>query len=206
MLKVSHIRKSYGKRNVVLSDVSFTCAPGEQIALVGRNGCGKSSLLRILAGVDRADGGTISFYGQKATDSRIFQTYTGYLPQDNPLLLDVPVKDNLSLWGGRRGAQDPWFLSTFDLTDLLREKTGHLSGGMQRRLAIACACAAKPPILILDEPTAALDLDYKKSIRDFMASYRKGGAMLVIATHDEREMEESTRVLHLENGVLREEA
>ena len=84
MVEVSNIRKSYG-RKLVLGGVGFSAQPGEQIALVGRNGCGKSTLMQIMAGLIKADSGTVSYFGQGIKTGRSFSHTVGYLPQENPL-------------------------------------------------------------------------------------------------------------------------
>lgn len=204
MLEVRGIAKSYGKKEV-LRDVTFTARPGEQIAIIGNNGCGKTTLLRILAGVDPCTSGRISFFGQDAgKNPRVFRKYAGYLPQENPLLSDLTVLDNLRLWSGKSGMPDAWLISEFHLEDLLGVKTGKLSGGMKRRVAAACAVALLPPVVFMDEPTASLDLACKRDLRAWMRSYREKNSILVLATHDPMEMKESGRVLLLESGTLRE--
>lgn len=202
MLEVSHVAKSYGRRTI-LRDISFTAEPGEQIALIGRNGCGKSTLLRMLAGIDPIAEGEVFFFGNRAgRDRSVFREFSGYLPQDNPLLGDLSVEDNISLWSGRSGRPDDWLVREFQLDGILKQRTDRLSGGQRRRAAIACACAGQPPVLFLDEPTASLDIEYKRDFRAWMRSYRERNGILVIATHDIPEMEDSSRILLMENGVL----
>ena len=143
MLEVSHVAKSYGRRTI-LRDISFTAEPGEQIALIGRNGCGKSTLLRMLAGIDPIAEGEVFFFGNRAgRDRSVFREFSGYLPQDNPLLGDLSVEDNISLWSGRSGRPDDWLVREFQLDGILKQRTDRLSGGQRRRAALACACAGQ---------------------------------------------------------------
>ena len=98
MIEVSHIKKKYGKKQI-LTDISFQVECGECVAVVGKNGCGKSTLLQIMAGILRADGGSIRYFGQDTgKDKKAFRKYCGYVPQDNPLMEELTVKDNLKLW------------------------------------------------------------------------------------------------------------
>lgn len=202
MLLVRDITRAYG-RNKVLKGISFDAKPGDQIAIIGRNGSGKSTFLRILAGIDKPASGTISFWGNRSDVKKsVFRQFTGYLPQDNPLLDELSVQDNISLWSGQRGRPSDELIAEFYLDDILKKKVSQLSGGMKRRVAIACACVGNPPVLIMDEPTASLDIYYKKEIRTWMKSFREGSGIIVVATHDELEMNDSTKVFSMENGVL----
>lgn len=204
MLEVRDVTRAYG-RNKVLKGISFIAKPGEQIAIIGRNGSGKSTFLRILSGIDKPAGGNVLFWGHEAIrDKSVFRRFTGYLPQDNPLLDELSVQDNISLWSGIGGRPSENLIREFSLDDILKKKVTQLSGGMKRRVAIACACVNNPPVLIMDEPTASLDIYYKKEIRAWMKSFRQGNGIIVVATHDELEMNDSTRVFRMEQGILTE--
>lgn len=202
MIEVSHISKRYGKR-VVLEDISFQVKSGERVAIVGRNGSGKTTLLRIMAGVTRADAGDIRYFGLSAGKRRTFQKYCGYVPQDNPLLEELSVRDNLRLWSG---ANDMWetVVTQFCLTDIMNQKVEKLSGGMKRRVSIACALLQGPPILVLDEPTTALDIYYKDSILQWMDDYNKKNGIILMTTHEEKEILSADRCLVMQEGHILE--
>jgi ABC-2 type transport system ATP-binding protein len=203
MIEVSHIRKKYGKKQV-LCDITFSAAPGECIAIVGRNGCGKSTLLQILAGVMKADGGTIRCFGAEGAGKR--RGLCGYLPQENPLMEELSVRDNLRLWEGKHSQAMQTVVGQFALGDILSQKAKTLSGGMKRRLSIACALMKMPPIMIMDEPTTALDLYYKEGIHAWMQQYRDGNGIIVMTTHDEGEIALADRCLFMRDGELAEMA
>ncbi len=203
MVEVRDIRKSYG-RKLILDGVGFSAGPGEQIALVGRNGCGKSTLMQIMAGLIKADSGTVSYFGQGIRTGRGFSHTVGYLPQENPLIEELSVADNISLWSGSRVRPDDEVVKMFHLKDMLKDPVYKLSGGMKRRVAIACACVHMPPVMLMDEPTAALDIYYRLEVRKWMKQYRDMNGTIITVTHDSDEMSDSTRCLLIEDGIIKE--
>lgn len=200
MIQVSQIQKKY-KNNRILQSVSFEARPGEMVALVGKNGTGKSTLMNILSGMLRPDGGTICYFGHTMGKKRsLYAKYCGYVPQSNGLMEELSVQDNISLWTGKSGRPDENLMQMFHLEDILKKPVIKLSGGMKRRVAVACAMANFPPILLMDEPTAALDREYRELFHGFMRDYLNMNGILVIATHDEREIAMADRIVLLENG------
>lgn len=202
MVKISHLQKKYGKR-VILEDINFQAECGECIAIVGKNGCGKSTLMRILAGIMKPDDGEVLYFGQEALRKRkIFQQYCGYVPQENPLMEELSVKDNLKLWGGKKGKIREEVTELFQLQDMMNVPVEKLSGGMKRRVSIACALINMPPIILMDEPTTALDLYYKEGIHQWMKKYQKGNGIIIMTTHDEQEIMECDRCLVMKEGKI----
>lgn len=204
MIEVFDIQKKYGKKQV-LSDISFQAQCGECVAIVGRNGCGKTTLMQILAGMIRPDGGTIRYFDKEPLkNKKLYRKLCGYVPQELPLLNELTVKDNLRLWGADRGEAYEKILDSFQLQDLMQVPVEHLSGGMKRRLSIACALADWPPILLMDEPVTALDLYYKESIEQWITEYRQMNGIVIMTTHDEREIMNCDRCLLMKEGSLTE--
>lgn len=117
---------------------------------------------------------------------------------------ELTVKDNLKLWGVWQSEHRELLLSSFELEDLLKTEVRKLSGGMKRRLSIACALAQWPPILLLDEPTTALDLYYKNNIQQWLMQYRKMNGIVLLTSHDENEILSCDRCLIMEQGKLTE--
>lgn len=207
MVKIKDIRKSFGG-NKVLKGISLQGNAGQCIGIVGTNGSGKSTLLSIIAGIRKADSGTIEICGKDISKKPRYATeYIGYIPQENPVFPDLSVKDNLMLWYSDskvtyEQAVSGGVIEMLGLTPILSQKVKTLSGGMRKRLSIAMAVANDPPVIILDEPSAALDLPTKLLIRDYLKSYVTRGGTVILATHDEEELS-ICNVLHvLVDGVL----
>ena len=127
----------------------------------------------------------------------------GYVPQTNPLIGELRASDNLRLLGGSADPEDPVIVS-LGLSKLLKRKTSKLSGGMRRRLAIACALTEHPPVLIMDEPTSAMDLYHKAVIYDYLAAFRSDGGIVIVSTHEVEEMEFYDRLYLLSGGCTEE--
>ncbi len=199
-----HISQRYG-RKTVLHDCTVRAGRGECVGVAGRNGCGKSTLLSVLAGISRPVSGSVTCFGRNLLAGRkAFAELVGYVPQTNPLLEDLSVWDNLRLLSGRNIPKDDRFLKALELTDLLGTKVSALSGGMKRRAAIACSLAVSPPVLVMDEPTSALDLYHKSVIYDTLDSYRRSGGIIIMATHDIREMTYCNRLYLINHGSASE--
>lgn len=204
MVEVSHLQKKYGKK-VILEDISFQANCGERIAIVGKNGCGKSTLMRIMSGIMKPDGGEILYFGENALrKKKVFRDYCGYVPQENPLIEELSVKDNLRLWGkGNREIMEK-LTELLQLQDMMHMPVEKLSGGMKRRVSIACALMNMPPVILMDEPTTALDLYYKEGIHKWMESYQKMNGIIIMTTHDEQEIMECDRCLVMKEGKITE--
>lgn len=204
------IQSAYGKKKVLL-DVNLSAESGQCVGIVGANGCGKSTLFQILSGLRKADRGSIFFDGKEAggrAGKKLFLEYVGYVPQENNLITELSVRDNLLLWYQNRKELEQelreGFLHMLGLDEMGNLRTGNLSGGMKKRVSIGCALAGKPPILLLDEPNAALDLPGKAQIRQHLLLYKKMGGTVLIATHDESDLDICEKVYAMKQGVSRE--
>ena len=195
VLVASGICKCYHKREV-LKDVSLTVTAGSCVGIVGSNGCGKTTLLSVLAGALKADRGQICLTGGVA-----------YVPQENPLIEELSVGDNLLLWyrGDKRSMERDLKTGTaalLGIDKMLNQTVNKLSGGMKKRLSIACALADHAPLLILDEPGAALDMECKADIRHYLKEYMAAGGAVVLTSHELAELSVCTEVYVLKNGCL----
>lgn len=195
-IKISDIRKSFGGKEV-LKGVSFSAKSGDCIGILGANGSGKSTLLSILAGVSSFDSGTLDFSNEKIC----------YVPQENPLVEELSAKDNLRLWYKKedlkRGLENG-ILKELGISSFLKKPAGKLSGGMKKRLSIGCALASKSQIMLLDEPSSALDLSYKEKILSFYKNFAEQGGIIILATHDIQEIQICTKCLLMQDGLLSE--
>lgn len=206
MLTADKITKKYGK-HIVLNNISFNAKKGECVGVIGANGCGKSTLLNILAGTLKADSGTISFKNNVTATSANVSKMIGYVPQENPLFEKLSALDNLSFWYGKdtsglKTDLENGLPALFKITEYLNKRVENMSGGMKKRLSIACSLAKHQPILILDEPCAALDIPGKEDIHSYLKSYLKEGNTVIIASHEEAEIMLCDVVYFLENGTL----
>ncbi len=204
MVSVEHIQKKLGKKQV-LQDISFQVSSGECVAIVGKNGCGKSTLLQIMAGVLKPDGGTIQYFGEDAlSDLSVIRKHCGYVPQENPLIEELSVQDNLKLWAGKSDELQEEIIDQFELRDIMKQPVYQLSGGMKRRLGIACAMQQWPELLLLDEPTSALDIYYKDNILQWVRQYQKSDGIVIMTTHDEKEIMSADRCIVMSEGKVTE--
>lgn len=196
-LEVKNIKKAYGKKSV-LEDVSFEADEGEWIILVGDNGCGKSTLLQIIAASLKADAGNI------IPDDKIRRRF-GYVPQDNPLFGELTVKENIKFFAGKNEKSQKEIIEKFGLEDIIRQRVDTLSGGQRRRLAIACGMIGNPAVLILDEPTTALDFHYQKLIDEMLYEYVGKGGCIIMTSHNSDELKMASRILRMHDGILCQE-
>ncbi len=209
MLEVTGLCKAYHAHQV-LSEVSLAAAPGDCVGIVGSNGCGKTTFLSILAGAVRADRGSIRFHGREAVGhTKVFYEEAAYVPQENPLIGELSVKDNLSLWyrGSRMRMEEDLEsgpAAMLGIREMLKKPVSTLSGGMKKRLSIACALSNHASVLILDEPGAALDLECKADIRRYLEQYKKNGGTILLTSHELSELSLCSVMYVLKDGKLRQ--
>lgn len=207
MLEAEGISKKY-RRKEVLRGVRLVLSPGMCLGIVGSNGCGKTTLLSILSGALKADHGHICFDGKEASSNRaLFRKYAAYVPQENPLFEELTVRDNLMLWyRGDRAAMNRDLESgpagLLGVEEMLGMRVSKISGGMKKRLSIACSLASHAPYLILDEPGAALDMECKTTIHEYLRDFIYNGGAVLLTSHEMEELSVCTNLAVLRNGVL----
>lgn len=204
-IEIKQIRKKY-RKNEVLKQVSFEAETGMCVGILGSNGSGKSTLLTVLAGLQKPDGGAFWCNGENLFQKpKLLAKLTGYVPQGTPLLEELNAWDNLRLWYDKETLErelSEGVLAMLGIPDFIKVRVSKMSGGMKKRLSIGCAVAHLPEILLLDEPSAALDLVCKERIDAYFRQYKAKGGILILATHDVREMELCDRWYILKDGML----
>ena len=182
-------------KKAVLTDVSINAEKGEVIGLLGLNGSGKSTLLSAIAGLRKPSSGSIRVNGK-----------AGFVTQENALIDELTAMDNLKMWTAL-SRQDilkeltETELSILKVNEFIDLKVKRMSGGMKKRLAIASVLLAKPDILLMDEPLAALDIPAKNDIINFIDSFRSKGGTVFIASHSEELFKHCSKIYLLKNGV-----
>jgi len=176
-----------------LQDVSFDIQPGEFFGLLGPNGAGKTTLISILAGLSRASAGQVSVHGHDVVaDYAAARRSLGIVPQE--LVFDpfFTVRETLQIQSGyfgvrhNRRANDAWIdelLDNLGLADKADANTRQLSGGMKRRVLVAQALVHRPPVIVLDEPTAGVDVELRQTLWQFVARLNKEGHTVLLTTH-----------------------
>ena len=207
MLEVRGEQKPSG-RSKILGSVSFAANPGDCIGVAGGNGSGKTTLLSVLAGALKADGGSVRFDGKEALGHpEVFAAGAAYVPQENPLIEELTVRDNFRLWyrggsGPVKKAMASGAAAMLGVEKMAGKQVRQLSGGMKKRLSIACALSNQAPVLILDEPGAALDLECKADIRAYLRQYLKEGGIVILTSHDMEDLRLCTQLFILKDGAL----
>lgn len=210
LLKVDTLQKSYGERQVV-HDLSFQIRKGEILCLLGPNGAGKSTTINILCGLLGYDNGLIQWQGKQIERCfNQFKRILGVVPQELAIYEDLSAEKNVRFFASLYG------LKGNDLKDRVKEaleftglwerrgdKASTFSGGMKRRLNIACAVAHKPEILIMDEPTVGIDPQSRNHILNSIKTLKAQGMTILYTTHYMEEVEEiSDRILIMDDGNI----
>jgi len=216
LIELKEVSKSFGK-NGILQDVSITIEEGDIWGIIGRSGSGKTTLLNLIAGFLEPSGGEV-LHSFKVTETpkslhanlHQIKDQIGYAPQHNSFYPKLTVMENLLHFGQlynlpKETLQNniKGLLQATELAAHQNKLAEHLSGGMQKRLDLACSLVHKPRILLLDEPTADLDPMLQKDIMAFLAQVNKQGVTLVIASHHLNLMEKvCNKVAIVHNGKV----
>lgn len=185
MLTVTNVSKTYGK-STVLSGVSFELEPGSVLAVIGSNGAGKSTLIKSIVGLIRHDG-EITIGGHSVTrDAKKARRLIGYVPQQSTLPPDLTVQEAAVFAAQLKGVDVDRARKAVESAGLeahADRKVSALSGGMNQRLALALALLAAPPLLVLDEPAAGLDVSARLGLRKLIEEQRALGTSVLLSTH-----------------------
>ena len=202
-------RGQSGAAVTALDDVSFDIQPGEFFGLLGPNGAGKTSLISILAGLSRASRGSVTVHGKDVrNDYAAARRLLGVVPQE--LVFDpfFSVREALRIQSGYFGINnnDAWIdelLSSLGLADKANANMRQLSGGMKRRVLVAQALVHKPQVIVLDEPTAGVDVELRQTLWQFIARLNRQGSTVLLTTHYLEEAEAlCSRIAMLKQGKV----
>ena len=205
LIDVAGLAKSYAGRAVV-QDFTLRLVPGEIVGLVGANGGGKTTTLRMIAGLLRPDAGQGKVLGddiRKARQDR--RPQIGYMAQGLSLYPDLTVLESLRFRAAAYGVAEPQVridevARAYSIGDVLGQRFGTLSGGWARRVQFAATLLHVPPLLLLDEPTAGLDPATRQDIWNWLEQLAAGGQAIVLATHDLTEAERLPSILLYHQG------
>ena len=207
MIKIEHMAKSFGERTV-FQDINLQFTAGKVYALIGNSGCGKTTLLNILAKLESYEKGSISYRGQELKQIKshhFFKNELGYLFQNFGLLENETIAANLELgligqkWTKQEKKQrEEEVLEKVGLNYLtLDQKIYELSGGEAQRVALAKVILKDPPLILADELTAALDPETSQEIMNLLLSLKKPDRLIILATHNPVIWEKADEVIRL---------
>ena len=210
IIDVKGLKKSY-KDKEVIHGIDFTVNEGEILCFLGPNGAGKSTTINIIIGALRHDTGTIQYYGESIYKNLLeYKSHLGIVPQDLALYDDLSAEKNVRFFASLYGLKGTalkdgcdFALEFTGLSDKAKDKVSTFSGGMKRRLNIACAIAHKPELLIMDEPTVGIDPQSRNHILEGVKQLRDQGMTILYTTHYMEEVEEiSTRIIIMDLGNI----
>ena len=207
-LEICELRKQYGVQRA-LQGVSFTLARSERLAFLGPNGAGKTTLIRCLAGRTRPTSGEIQIFG-RPIQSRGARQALGLVPQEIALYTDLSTRQNMEAFGRLYGLSRnqlrqrvDWALQWTGLSDREHDLVGGFSGGMKRRVNLACGVLHSPEILLLDEPTVGVDPQSRERIFSMLDELHAGGTSILLTTHHLDEAEQrSDRIVIMDQGQV----
>jgi ABC-2 type transport system ATP-binding protein len=211
-LRLHHVRKSFrretGESVLALDDISFSLRQGGLAALVGPDGAGKTTLMRMLAGLMKADAGIVCVLGiDAAKDPQSIQSRISYMPQLFGLYEDLTVRENLDLYSDLHGVvqkdrqtQYTRLMAMTGLGPFQKRLAGQLSGGMKQKLGLACTLVRAPELLLLDEPTVGVDPLSRRELWEIIRQLIKEGLTVLLSSSDPEEAETCDSVLVLNGG------
>jgi len=214
-LSIKNLRKTYANGNVALKGINFSVEEGDFYALLGPNGAGKSTAIGIVSSLVNKTGGDVEIFGHNIdTDLEAAKTCIGLVPQEINMNLwenvNNVVLNQAGYYGlGRKLAHERTekYLRALRLWDRRDDVSRSLSGGMKRRLMIARALVHEPKLLILDEPTAGVDIEIRRSMWKFLREINEAGTTIILTTHYLEEAESLCRhVAIIDEGAIIEDA
>ncbi len=200
-LEINQLRKTYRNGFEALKGIDLKVSKGDFFALLGPNGAGKSTCIGIIASLVNKTSGDVKIFGHNLSNESILaKSRLGMVPQEFNFNIFEPVEEIIRNQGGYHGVPNSevkkrteYFLKKLGLWEKRKLQARDLSGGMKRRLMIARALIHKPDLLILDEPTAGVDIELRRSMWDFMREINAQGTTIILTTHYLEEAEQMCR-------------
>lgn len=218
LISLRNIKKTYGKGDLetcAIRGINLDIDEGEMVAIMGPSGSGKSTLLNIIGCIDKASGGSYLFRDKDISDydskslARIRNEEIGFVFQSFNLLEEYNLVENTILpllyrKGSKRGSKlkGEEMLSKVELLEHKKKRPSQLSGGQQQRVAIARAIAAKPPLILADEPTGNLDSHSGRQIMDILLELNSNGKTIILITHDKEIAKLIPRRINIVDGRI----
>ena len=206
MIIASNVSKKFGKLTA-LDNVSVTCAQGECIALIGPNGCGKTTFIKSILGMVVSDSGFITFNGKNRKHDWKYRENIGYMPQIGRYPENMTIGQVLDMMKDIRGKKndklDEELINKFALNEILTKRMRTLSGGTRQKVSAALAFLFNPDVLILDEPTAGLDPVSSELLKEKIIAEKNKGKLVLITSHILSELDDLiTQVIYMQEGKL----
>jgi Cu-processing system ATP-binding protein len=206
MIIASNVSKKFGKLKA-LDDVSVTCVKGECIALIGPNGCGKTTLIKSILGMVVCDSGFITFNGNNIRHDWKYRAQIGYMPQIGRYPENMTIGQVLDMMKDIRGYKnenlDEDLINQFGLQEILKKRMSTLSGGTRQKVSAALAFLFDPDVLILDEPTAGLDPVSSEILKAKIITEKNKGKLVLITSHILSELDDLiSQVIYMQDGRI----
>jgi Cu-processing system ATP-binding protein len=206
MIEIKNVSKNFGKLEV-LKNINLTCAPGQCIALIGPNGCGKTTLIKCILGMVIPSSGEIYFDGKRIANDYVYRQEIGYMPQVGRYPDNMSIGQVFAMIKDIRNANeklDEALVESFELQGMQNKRMRTLSGGTVQKVSAALSFLFSPKVLILDEPTAGLDPLAAEVLKEKILKEKENGKLVFITSHLLSELDELvTHVIMMQEGSIR---
>jgi ABC-2 type transport system ATP-binding protein len=206
-IRVEHVSRSFGKKKVI-DDISLEVNNGEIFGMLGPSGAGKTTLVKMIAGIDEPTSGTIHVLDSKMPSLQVMKKI-GFMAQSDALYGELTALENLQFFAaiyGLKGKKQKQrieeVMELVNLTEHIKKTVNNYSGGMKRRFSLAASLLHEPEVLILDEPTVGIDPVLRQSIWEELERIRQKGTTIVVTTHVMDEAEKCQRLAMIRDGRL----